>query len=100
MICNQFEKVHPSANPAYRISRLGDRFCRTETISSSKKGGEDCSDVLKCNGKQFDFKRFDKVTGEIGFHNSTKFTSKTSDSFPATNTNTDPEKKHDLRICD
>ena len=99
-ICNQFEKVYPSASPTNRIFRLGDRFCRNETISSSKKGGGDCSDVSKCNGRQFDLKGFDKVTGEIDFHNSSNFTSKTSDSFPAIDTSTGPEKKHDLRICD
>ena len=51
-------------------------------------------DVLKCNGRQFDFKGFDKVTGEIDFHNSSSFTSETSDLFPATDTNTGPEKKN------
>ena len=81
-ICNQFKKVYPSASPTNRISRLGYRLCRNETISSSKKGGRDCSDVSKCNGRQFDLKGFDKVTGEIDFHNFT-----TSDSFPATDKN-------------
>ena len=71
-----------------------------ETISSSKKGGGTCSDVSKCNGRQFVLKGFDEVTGEIDFHNSINFTSETSDSFPATETNTGPEKKHDRRICD
>ena len=97
-ICNQFEKVYPSAS--LRISRLGDRFCRNGTISSSKKGGGDCSDVSKHNGRQFDLKGFGKVTGKIDFHNSSNFASETSDSFPATDTNTGPEKKHDLRIYD
>ena len=98
-ICNQFEKVYPSASPTNRIFRLGDRFCRNETISSSKKGGGDCSDV-SCNGRQFDYKGFDKVTRETDFHNSSNFTSETSDSLPAADTNTGPEKKHDLPICD
>ena len=49
---------------------------------------------------QFHFKEFDKVTEEIGFHNSSNFTSGTSDSFPAREINAGPEKKHDLRICD
>ena len=99
-ICNQFEKVYPSASPTNRISRLWDRFCRNETNSSSKKGGGDCLDVSKCNRRQFDLKGFDKVTGETDFHNSCSFTSKTSDSFPATDINAGPEKKHDLQICD
>ena len=98
-ICNQFEKVYSSASPTNRIFRLGDRFCRNETISSSKKGGGDCSDVSKYNGRQFDLMRCDKVTGEIDFHNPSNFTSETSDSPPAANTNTGPEKKHDLQIC-
>ena len=54
----------------------------------------------KRSGRQFDLKRFDKVTGEINFHNSSNFTSETSDSFPAKDTNTDPEKKHELQIYD
>ena len=99
-ICNQFEKVYPSANPTNRISWLGDRFCRNETIFFSKKGGGDCSDVSKCNGRQFDFKGFDQVTGEIDPHNSSDFTSETSDSFPATDANAGPENKHELKICD
>ena len=41
---------------------------------------------------QFEFKEFDKVTGEIDFYNSRNFTSNTSDSFPATDRKTDPEK--------
>ena len=82
-ICNQFEKVYSSAIPTNRIFRLAD----------SKKGGGDCSDVSKCNRRQFDFKGFDKVTGETDFHNSSNFTSETSDSFPAADTNTGPEKK-------
>ena len=99
-ICNQFEKVYPSASPTNRIFRLGDRLCRNETISSSKKGGGDCSDFSKCNERQFDLKGFDKSTREVDFHNSSNFTSKTSDSFPAVDTNTGPEKKRDLQICD
>ena len=34
-----------------------------------------------------------KVTEEIDFHNSSEFTSETSDLFPATDTNTGPDKK-------
>ena len=94
-ICYQFEKGHPSASLINRIFRLGN-----ETISSSKKGGGDFSDISKCSGRQFDLKRFDKVTGEIDFHNSSNFTGETPDSFTAANTNTGPEKKHDLPICD
>ena len=45
-ICSQFEKVYGNAIPTNRISRLWD-----ETISSSIKGGKDCSDVSKCNGR-------------------------------------------------
>ena len=97
-LLNQFEKIYPSAS--LRISRLGDRFCRNGTISSLKKGGGDCSDVSKFNGRQSDLKGSNKFTGEIDFHNSSNFTSKTSDSFPAIDTSTGPEKKHDLRICD
>ena len=41
---------------------------------------------------QFEFKEFDKVTGEIDFYNSRNFTSNISDSFPATDKKTDPEK--------
>ena len=41
---------------------------------------------------QFEFKEFDKVTGEIDFYNSRNFTSNTSDSFRATDRKTDPEK--------
>ena len=58
-------------------------FCRNESISSSKKGRGDCSDVSKNNRRQFDLKGFDKVTGEIDFYNSNNFSSKISDSFPA-----------------
>ena len=65
-----------------------------------EEGRGDCSDVSECNGRQFDVKGFDKVTGEIDFHNSSNFTSETSDSFPATDRNTNPEKKYDLRLCD
>ena len=53
------KKVCLSASPTNRIFRLGERFCRNETISSSKKGGGDCLDVPKCNGRQFDLKGFD-----------------------------------------
>ena len=76
---------------------LGDRFCRNETISSLMKCGGDYSDVSKCNGRQFDHKGFDKVTGEINFHNSSNFIKETSDLFPTTDANTGSEKKHDLR---
>ena len=48
---------------------------------------------------KFDFKGFGKVTGEYDWQNSSNFTSKTSDSFPTTDTNRGLEKKHDLRIC-
>ena len=82
-----------------RISRLGD-FCRNGTISSSKKGRRDFSDFSKCNGCQFQFKGFEKVTGEIYFHNSSTFSSKTSDWFPTADTNIDLQKIYDLRICD
>ena len=73
-ICNRYEKVYPCASPTNKISRLGD-----ETISSSKKSETDLSDVSKRNGRQFDLKGFDKVTGEIDFHNSSNFTRETSD---------------------
>ena len=48
----------------------------------------------------FHFKGFDKVTGEIDFHNSINFTSESSDLVPATDTNTGPENKYYLCICD
>ena len=79
--------------PVQQIKFLG---YRNETISSSKKRGGDCSDVSKCIGRQFDLKGFDKVIANIDFQNLSNFTSETSDSFPATDTNTGPEKKHDL----
>ena len=48
----------------------------------------------------FHFKGFDKVTGEIDFHNSINFTSESSDLVPATDTNAGPENKYYLCICD
>ena len=56
--------------------------------------------MSKCIGGQFDFKRSEKVTGEIDFDNFSNFTSKRSDSFPAADQNRSPEKKYDLQICD
>ena len=85
--------------PVDQIEFLGLEFCRNETICSSIKGSEDCSDVSKCNRRQLEFKGFDKVTEEINFHNSSNFPSNTSDSFPATDTNTGLEKKYDVQIC-
>ena len=64
------------------------------------KGRRDFSDFSKCNGCQFQFKGFEKVTGEIDFHNSSSFSSKTSDWSPTADTNIDPQKIYDLRICD
>ena len=92
--CNQFEKFYSISSSANRISRLGERFSWKKTISSSKKGSRDCSDVWKCNERQFDFNEFHKVTGEINFDNSSNFTSQTLDSFPTTavNKNTGPDK--------
>ena len=60
-----------------------------------KKGRRGFSDISKCNGRQFDFKEYDKATGEIDFHSSSNFTSKTSDSFPVTDTYTVPQNKYD-----
>ena len=97
-ICNQFEKVHPSVSLANRISRLGDRLCRNETISSSKKGREDCSDVSVCNGRQFDFKGFEKVTGGIDFHNLSNFNTK-HQSVSFSRYKYRPWGKYDQRIC-
>ena len=38
---------------------------RKETICSSKKGRGDCLEVVKCNGRQFNFKGFDKAEPAI-----------------------------------
>ena len=50
-ICNPFEKVDTSASPSNRISWLGERFFRNESLSPSKKGRGDCSDTSKWNGR-------------------------------------------------
>ena len=63
-----------SSSPTNIIFRLGDSV-EMKTICSLKKGGRDCSNVSKCNGRQLDPKGFDKVTGEIDLHNSSNFIS-------------------------
>ena len=63
-----------SSSPTNITFRLGDSV-EMKTICSLKKGGRDCSNVSKCNGRQLDPKGFDKVTGEIDLHNSSNFIS-------------------------
>ena len=69
-------------------------------LETSKKGGRDWWDVSKTNGRQSNLKGYERVTGEIDFYNLSNFISKASDSFTVTDANTDPEKKHEQRICD
>ena len=55
-----------SSSPTNIIFRLGDSV-EMKTICSLKKGGRDCSNVSKCNGRQLNPKGFDKVTGEMTY---------------------------------
>ena len=51
--------------PVQQTEFLGLEILRNETICSSKKGRGDCLEVVKCNGRQFDFKGFDEAEPAI-----------------------------------
>ena len=78
--------------PVQQIEFLGLEILQKLNYFFLKVRQRDCSDDLKSNERQFDFKEFDRVTWEIDFHNSRNFISETSDSLPETDTNTNPEK--------